>query len=90
MFGLFKPPVDKRHDRRLSARKPIALPASIVLPGGRTYACETVDISTSGARLSIKAGVLPERFEIAIPARGLRKAARLVWRDRTMIGVQYV
>ncbi len=93
MFGFLKlgktaaAPVE----RRRAERRSVSLPATIALGPGRSLACRTIDLSSSGARLSLaRAALLPQTFELHVPSRGMRRSARLVWRVGEEIGVQFV
>lgn len=82
----------KGEDRRLAPRRMVRLEAEIRLAGGRSLTCTTVDMSTSGARVTLRGGILlPETFDVAIPRgeAGWRRA-RLVWRSGETVGLQYV
>ena len=46
------------------------------------------NLSQDGALLELPHPVAPERFELLIPARGLRAAADLAWRAGARLGVR--
>lgn len=52
--------------------------------------CTVTQLSPTGARISVAAGVaLPDRFNIAVPQRGLNCRAKLVWRKDDLAGVEF-
>lgn len=59
--------------------------------GSRLLTCTLVDISESGAKLSIEeADSLPERFSLRLSRYGHpRFVCRTVWRNANMIGVTF-
>ena len=59
--------------------------------GSRLLTCTLVDISESGAKLSIEeADQLPEKFSLRLSRYGHpRFACRTVWRNANMIGVTF-
>ena len=90
MFGLFsaKP---RSPERRRAERMPVCVPATIVLSRQKSLSCQTIDISASGAKLDLpRDRMLPSEFDLEIPARNLRRRARLVWRNEEMLGVQFL
>ena len=90
MFGLFsaKP---RSPERRRAERMPVCVPATIVLSRQKSLSCQTIDISASGAKLDLpRDRMLPSEFDLDIPARKLRRRARLVWRNEEMLGVQFL
>jgi hypothetical protein len=92
MFGLFQAKSQpSAADRRRAERLPMRVPASIVISKQKSLSCETVNISISGARLDLpRDRMLPNEFEVVIPARQLRRRARLVWRSADTLGVEFV
>ena len=92
MFGLFQAkPQQSAADRRRAERLPIRVPATIVLSKQKSLPCETVNVSISGAKLDLpRDRMLPNEFEVVIPARQLRRRARLVWRSADTLGVEFV
>ncbi len=54
-------------------------------------ACAIVDISESGARISLEAGqTLPETFTLLLTRNGrTRRQCRVVWRDGQTLGVEF-
>jgi hypothetical protein len=93
MFGLFRA---KSHDaaereRRRAHRLPMQVPATIVVSRQKSLPCQTVNISTSGAKLDLpRDRMLPSEFEVVIPSRQLRRRARLVWRSEDTLGIQFL
>ena len=93
MFGLFavKAQEPSSRERRRAERVPVQVPAAIVLSDKRSLACHTVNVSMSGAKLDLpRDRMLPSEFELVIPARNLRRRARLVWRREDTLGVHFV
>jgi hypothetical protein len=93
MFGLFRAKSQKGSwaERRRAERLPVAVPASIILSKQKSLPCQTVNISTSGAKLDLpRDRMLPSEFEVVIPSRQIRRRARLVWRSDDMLGVQFL
>jgi hypothetical protein len=65
------------------------MPARIFLPNGQLE-CSTVDVSTSGTQLSVKADInFPREFEIWISG-GLVLPARLIWRSTGALGIRFM
>jgi hypothetical protein len=54
--------------------------------------CLVRNLSQDGARLVLSEGewVLPTEFDLLIPHRGDSRAARIVWRNRGDVGVQFL
>lgn len=78
-------------ERRRAERVPVRLPATIVLSKHKSLPCRTVNVSASGAKLEVpRDRMLPSEFEVLVPARKLRRRARLVWRSEDTLGVQFV
>ncbi len=78
-------------DRRRSRREPVQVPASLSFSNRRRTDCSTLDLSESGARLLIpRTMLLPGEFELSVPARKLKRLARLVWRRDDETGVMFV
>jgi hypothetical protein len=92
MFGFFQAKSQQSAaDRRRAERLPIRVPATIVLSKQKSLPCETVNVSISGAKLDLpRDRMLPHEFEVVIPARQLRRRARLVWRSADTLGVEFV
>lgn len=92
MFGLFRAKsASGSRERRRHERMPIQVPAMIVLSRQKSVSCQTIDISTSGAKLDVpRDRMLPGEFDLVIPARKIRRRARLAWRGEEMLGVQFL
>jgi hypothetical protein len=81
----------QQHERRESERAAVLTPAIIVLSPEKKIMCQALDMSAGGARLKLPTQpILPETFEVAVPAYHLRTRARLVWRLENAIGIQFV
>jgi hypothetical protein len=94
MFGLFRrKTLSEREwrERRQAERLPVRIAAEIRLPSRRTLDCQTVNLSTHGAKLELpRSTILPATFEVRIPERRINRQAKLVWRGEDSIGVQFV
>jgi hypothetical protein len=80
-------------DKRASQRKAIKRPAYLYTRDGWPVGnCMTVDISTTGAKLSLLTSEeLPSEFLISFSASGtVRRSCKLVWRNGDVIGVRFV
>lgn len=52
--------------------------------------CMVRDVSEGGAKLAFgEVPVIPDRFDLEIPARGQRRACRVVWRRGLEVGVAF-
>jgi len=82
-------PSNKRASQRKSIKRPAYLYTRDGWPVGN---CMTMDISTTGARLSLLTSEeLPSEFLISFSASGaVRRNCKLVWRDGDVIGVRFV
>jgi hypothetical protein len=58
-------------------------------PGGVEPAirCRVMDISAKGAKIDGLGAILPERFLLQVG--DTKRAARVVWRRQTMVGVEF-
>jgi hypothetical protein len=86
-----KPSGADRPEARRAKRERTFLPARISFREGAMWAdCTVTQLSPTGARISVAAGVaLPDRFNIAVPQRGLNCRAKLVWRKDDLAGVEF-
>ena len=66
--------------------------AWIVLTGRADQECHVMDISKSGAKITVAASSqVPEKFELAfVETATKRQACEVVWRRGKMIGIQFV
>jgi hypothetical protein len=78
---------DRRHARRFRARHL----AKIVLGRDAMVSCTVEDISSDGARISLRQDIpLPEDFDLFIAAHDLQvHRAHLCWRDGSSAGVSF-
>ena len=93
MFGLFRAKIQEpsARERRRAERVPVRVPAAIVLSNQKSVSCHTVNVSMSGAKLDLpRDRMLPSEFDVVIPARNIRRRARLVWRSEDTLGVHFV
>lgn len=90
LFGL-KPSPKTEADRRRAVREPVRLAATIILSRSRSVPCETLDLSSGGARIDLpRDRILPQEFDLLVPARKLRRRAKLVWRNDQALGVEFL
>lgn len=77
--------------QRRSPRSNLVQPAKLrSITGGPALSCMIRDISPSGARLRVPLGFEIEgAVFITAPALGYDRAARVVWRDASSIGVEF-
>lgn len=76
-------------DRRRSDRRAVEAPGVIHLDNGRRRECRVVNLSETGAKLIVEAGLmLPGRFALAL---GIRRArpVRVAWRSGAELGVAF-
>ena len=73
-------------------RRARRLSAWIVLGGQANQECHVMDISKSGAKITVGASSqVPEKFELAfVETATKRQACEIVWRRGKMIGVHFV
>ncbi|MGA3304205.1 MAG: PilZ domain-containing protein [Methylovirgula sp.] len=78
-------------DKRASDRIRSFLRAQIIFNNRMTTIdCIIKNISATGARIALNDTLaVPTEFEIYIPQRGCSHHARLVWRDRDSIGIDF-
>ena len=79
-------------DARIARRERTFLKAKASYSdGAMSTPCTVVQISETGARLNIDASfVLPDLFDIEIPQRSITCRAKVVWRDQTQVGVEFM
>ncbi|HEY1735659.1 MAG TPA: PilZ domain-containing protein [Methylovirgula sp.] len=79
-------------DKRTSDRVRSFLRAQIIFNNRMTTIdCIVKNISATGARVALNDTLaVPTEFDIYIPQRGCSHHARLVWRDRDSIGVDFL
>lgn len=79
-------------EKRASDRIRSFLRAQIIFNNRMTTIdCIIKNISASGARVALNDTLaVPTEFEIYIPQRGCSHHARLVWRDKDSIGIDFV
>ena len=73
-------------------RRARRLSAWIVLAGQENQQCQLMDISKSGAKITVGASSqVPKTFELAFTETATkRQACEVIWRRGKMIGVQFV
>ncbi|MDR3469191.1 MAG: PilZ domain-containing protein [Xanthobacteraceae bacterium] len=75
-----------------AARRKLHRQAWLTLGGFAKRECEVLDLSSTGARLRIDSGDIPSDNLGLSMTFDVRKSARcrLVWREKNMIGVEFV
>lgn len=82
-------PEHARLERRRSDRRVVEAPGVIHLENGRQRECRVVNLSDTGAKLAVAAGLmLPERFSLALGIRRPRPV-RVAWRKGAELGVAF-
>jgi hypothetical protein len=92
MWGMFKSAKGPQYEgeRRGYRREPVVAAAKIVLANGRFHPCMTDNLSSTGAKIAMaKTVFLPETFELHVPERNIRRAARVVWRSHDAVGLHF-
>jgi hypothetical protein len=80
---------EPRPERRRSDRRVVDAPGTIHLENGRQRDCRVVNLSETGAKLAVVAGLmLPERFSLALGIRRPRPV-RVAWRKGPELGVAF-
>jgi hypothetical protein len=81
---------EMRPERRVARREPAVLPAALLFRNGRSTDCTVLNLSATGAKLSLRKDfLLPSDFRLSIPGRRLLRHARLVWRRDGEAGVAF-
>ena len=80
------------HDQRASERIRSFLRAQIIFNNRMTtIECIIKNYSASGAKVAINDTLtVPSEFEVFIPAKQRSHRARLIWRDKDSIGVNFI
>lgn len=79
----------KRAERRRSARSTIPTRAWIRLDDGfAVRPCRVIDLSPTGARLSIE-GEIPKSFALLLSLNSAGRKARIKWRRGNQVGIQF-
>jgi len=80
----------KRHERRRSARSTLGSPGWIRLDDGfAVRPCRVIDLSPTGARLSIE-GEIPKSFAFLQSLNSAGRKARIKWRRGNQVGIQFI
>ena len=84
--------VEQATERRNATRRRTVRAAEIMLPSESSpISCVMVDLSTTGARLSVPDGlVLPDAFDLRVDALSLSSRCELRWRRDGEAGVAFV
>jgi hypothetical protein len=79
-------------DRRMSRRYPVSIEAKILSDAiWCEVDCTIRNRSARGCKLHLPMAVaLPRQFSLAIPAEGIVRSVRLVWRRGSSVGVHFV
>ena len=90
MFGKRQPPGYRGMERRGAlSREPVDIPAEILVPGSAPIECRIVDLSDTGARLSLDSILgVPEEFELR--ADGETGRVRVVRRETRALAVAFI
>ena len=81
----------ERAESRAEIRRPVFLNATIYLPHGVRMNCVALDISPLGARVRvIRTEPLAPVIEVSIHREVVRQRARIAWRDKGDIGLEYL
>jgi hypothetical protein len=83
--------VSRYADQRLSPRRNVTIPATVVFNGGRRRVdCIIRNLSDGGAKLEVPAvSGMPNTFDLVVP--GMRPhGCRVAWRALREIGVQFI
>jgi hypothetical protein len=78
-------------DQRLSPRRNVTIPATVVFDGGRRRVdCIIRNLSEGGAKLEVPSvGGLPNTFEVVV--KGMRPhGCRVAWRTLREVGVEFI
>jgi hypothetical protein len=81
-----------RQDRRQAPRRNVDTAGWIRLDGSfGTRECKSVDVSTTGVRLSIPlASKIPETFTILFSKHAVGHRVRMIWRRANQIGAKFI
>jgi hypothetical protein len=75
-------------ERRGTPRESGPLAGVVKLYNGRSLPCVVLNLSETGAKLSISRDViLPTEFQLSIPARQVSWRVRVAWQDQGQLGV---
>ena len=81
----------RRAENRAEIRRPVFLNATIFLPHGVQMNCVALDVSPLGARVRvIRTEPLASEIKVSIHREVIRQRARIVWRDKGDIGLEYL
>lgn len=79
-------------DRRSSLRRRAYLGGRAVFPdGSQSYECLVLNFSDGGAELNASGvSLLPQTFQLVIPAKARNYRARIRWRKEDWVGVEFI
>ena len=77
-------------EAQLILMREVALEPGTIEFHGRTVSCLVRSLSRQGASLDvISAGIIPDRFTLALPLEDVSYTCRLLWRREMEIGVSF-
>lgn len=80
----------ERAENREEIRRPVFLNATLFLPHGLQMNCVALDISPLGARIRVvRTEPLAPMLKVSIQGEVIRQKARVIWRDKGDIGLEY-
>jgi hypothetical protein len=79
-----------RKERRRYVRRIVNRPAKLHVPDGEALPCSIRNVSRGGAKLTLAwTGWVPQGFYLQDAFTGMRRAAEVVWRGISGIGVRF-
>jgi hypothetical protein len=80
----------KRPERRKSGRRTLGSRAWIRLDSGfAVRPCRVIDLSPTGARLSIE-GEITKSFALLLSLNSVGRKARIKWRRGNLVGIEFL
>jgi PilZ domain-containing protein len=77
-------------ERRAISRQRTFLKGLLTFNNGNSSEdCLVRDLSESGAQIEMPLPRAPDDFDLLLPTRGLRKRARIAWRNGVRIGLEF-
>ncbi|MGN6308322.1 MAG: PilZ domain-containing protein [Xanthobacteraceae bacterium] len=78
----------KRKNVRVDFRRPARI---VVVPNGRSFHCNIVDISQGGVCVDVGDLIVQKFFVLIVSSRGhVRRACKLIWRRGALVGACFV